>query len=192
VLCYTELVKSWKSFRYKNTTFFFLSVVFAVLLFRYQPFHAFLLGLGGAGYIGAFFAGFLFVLSFTVATASVILLVLSERLSPLEVGIFAGLGAMVGDLIIFRFIKDGVAEEVTPLYNSLGGKRITKLLQKKYLKWMLPVIGAIIIASPFPDEIGVALMGVSKIKQYQFLLLTFILNATGIFLLLSITTSLTH
>jgi len=53
------------------------------------------------------------------------------------------------------------------------------------LGWTLPVIGAIIIASPFPDEIGVSLVGISKIKTYQFLLVSFILNAIGIFLVVS-------
>jgi len=47
---------------------------------------------------------------------------------------------------------------------------------------MLPVIGALIIVSPFPDELGVTLMGITKIKSYQFLILAFILDVTGVFL----------
>ena len=47
------------------------------------------------------------------------------------------------------------------------------------------MIGAIIIASPFPDEIGVSLMGISKMKTYQFILISFLLNAIGIFLVVS-------
>lgn len=171
--------------RYKNLTFSFLSVCFAFFIFRYEPLHVFLLNLGRLGYVGAFIAGMLFVSTFTVATGSILLLILSESLSPVEIGIVAGLGALVGDLTIFKFIKDNVVEELTPLYNQIGGNHLTKILHTKYFSWTLPVIGAIIIASPFPDEIGVSLMGISKMRTYQFILLSFVLNAIGIFLVVS-------
>lgn len=176
----------WESWRYKNLTFFFASIVFAFILSRQEVFHAFLLNLGSWGIIGAFFAGILFVSTFTVATAVLILLVLAERLSPVEIGIIAALGAVVGDFIIFRFIKDNLLEEITPIYNRLGGTYLTAVLHTKYFSWTLPVIGAIIIASPFPDEIGVSLMGISKMETPKFLLLSFVLNAIGIFLVVSL------
>ena len=50
---------------------------------------------------------------------------------------------------------------------------------------MLPVIGAIIIASPLPDELGVSLMGMSQMKASRFILLSYILNSIGIFLVVS-------
>ncbi len=178
----------WKAYRYKNLTIFGLSVIFAVILSRFEAFHTFLLNLGGLGYIGAFLAGFLFVSTFTVATGAVILLILAENLSPVEIGIIAGLGAVAGDLIIFRFIKDNLLEEITPIYNRLGGSHMTAVLHTKYFSWTLPVIGALIIASPLPDEVGVSLMGISRMKTYQFLFLSFLLNAIGIFLVVSAST----
>lgn len=179
-------MQTWKSFRYKNLTLFVVSVLFALLLSGYEPFHRFLLNLGDLGYIGAFLAGILFVSTFTVATGAVILLVLAEKLSPIEIGIIAGLGAVIGDFIIFRFIKDNLAEEVKEIYNHIDGNHhFQRVLHSKYFSWTLPVIGAVIIATPFPDEIGVSLMGISKMKTYQFLLISFILNAIGIFLIVS-------
>ncbi len=175
----------WQSWKYKNLSIFFLSLIVAFSLSRYEGFHSFLLNLGELGYIGAFLGGTLFVSTFTVATGAVVLLVLAERLSPVEIGIIAGLGAVVGDFTIFRFIKDNLIAEVTPIYNGLGGSHVTKMLHSKYFSWTLPVIGAIIIASPFPDEIGVSLIGISKMKTYQFLIVSFILNAVGIFLVVS-------
>jgi hypothetical protein len=167
----------WK---YKNLTLLLISLVIAFWFSRYEPFHTFLLSLGEFGYVGAFLAGFLFVSSFTVATGALILLVLAERLSPVEIGLFAGLGAVVGDLTIFRFVKNNLLAEIKPLYNRFGGKHLTTVLHSSYFGWSLPLLGAIIIASPLPDEIGVSLMGLSKMKTYQFLALSFILNATGI------------
>jgi uncharacterized membrane protein YdjX (TVP38/TMEM64 family) len=176
----------WESFRYKNFTLLIVSFVFAYFLSEYEPFHSFLLNLGDYGYIGAFIAGILFVSTFTVATGAVILLVLAEKLSPLEIGLIAGLGAVLGDFAIFRFIKDNLVEEAREIYNKIDSKHhITKILHTKYFGWTLPVVGAVIIASPFPDEIGVSLMGISKMKTYQFLILSFLLNALGIFLIVS-------
>lgn len=175
----------WKVSRYRNLTILFLGIVFAVFLSRYEPFHNLLLNLGEFGYIGAFIAGLLFVISFTATTGAVILFVLAERLSPIEMGLIAGLGAVVGDLTIFHFVKDNLIEEIKPLYDRFGGNHINHVLHSRYFHWTLPVIGAIIIASPFPDEIGVSLMGISKMKTYQFLIVSFILNFIGIFLIVS-------
>ena len=125
-------MQHWQSFHYKNITYLGLSILLAIVLFKYEAFHAFLLNLGNLGYAGAFIAGIMFVSTFTVATGAVILLVLAEKLSPIEIGIIAGMGAVFGDYVIFRFIKSGLLDEITPLYSKLGGNHITKILHTKY------------------------------------------------------------
>lgn len=177
-----EIIKSWK---YKNLTLTFIGILIALFLSRFEPFHEFLLQLHGWGYIGAFIAGILFISTFTFATGAIILLVLAEELSPLELGIIGGLGAAFGDFLIFKFIRNDLEKEIELIYKNFGGNHLSKILHTKYFSWTLPVLGAIIIASPFPDEIGVSLMGLSKIKTYQFLILAFILDFIGIFLIIS-------
>ena len=128
----------------------------------------------------------LFVSTFTVATGAVILLVLAERLSPVEIGIIAGFGAVIGDFAIFKFVRDGLTDEIREVYENIDyNSHLLKILHTKYFSWMFPVLGAIIIASPLPDEIGVSILGIDKMKTYKFLILSFILNATGIFLVVS-------
>ncbi len=179
-------MRIWQSWKYKNLTLVLLGVVIAIILSRIEVFHQFLLHLGNFGYIGAFIAGMLFVSTFSVATGAVILLILAETLSPIEIGIIAGLGAVFGDFTIFRFIKNSLTDELEDIYNHVDGSHhFVKILHSKYFSWTLPVFGAIIIASPFPDELGVSLMGISKMKTYQFLIVSFILNAIGIFLVVS-------
>lgn len=176
----------WQEWKYKNLTLTFLGVIIAIISSRIEIFHQFLLHLGNLGYLGAFVAGILFVSTFTVATGAVILLVLAETLSPIEIGIIAGLGAVFGDFTIFRFVKDNLTNELEGIYNHVDNKHhLIKILHSKYFSWTLPVLGAIIIASPFPDELGVSLMGISKMKTYQFLVVSFLLNAIGIFLVIS-------
>lgn len=174
--------------RHKNILLLIIGIVVAFFLARYEPFHNFLLGLGNLGYIGAFLGGILYIFSFTAAAGIVIILVLAEKLSPIEIGLIAGLGSVTGDFIIFRFVKDDLTKELSPIYSSLGGGHLTKLLRTKYFSWTLPVIGALIIASPFPDEVGVSLMGISKMKASRFILVSFLLNAIGIFLIISAST----
>ncbi len=172
----------WRRWKYKHLTFFIVSIIFAIFLSRYEALNTFLLSLGNLGYLGAFAAGILFVSTFTSATGAVILIILAEKLSLIEMAIVAGLGGMVGDFTIFRFVKDGLLSEIIPIYNRLGGGHLTRVLRTKYFSWTLRIIGAIIIASPFPDEIGVSLMGITKIKTYQFLLLVFVLDTVGVFI----------
>ncbi len=182
-------MSSWKSYRYKNITFLVSSLCLAFFILGNEELHSFLLHLGSFGYIGAFFAGMLFVSTFTVATGAIILLILAESLSPVEIGIVAGLGAVVGDFAIFRFVKDDLAREIRDIYNKFdSGHHLKKVLHTKYFSWTFPVLGAAIIASPLPDEIGVSLMGISKMSTMKFLLISFLLNAIGIFLVVSAST----
>lgn len=181
------MINFWRNWRYKNLTAFFFGLVIAFVISKVEVFHLFLLNLGELGYLGAFIAGVLFVSTFTVATGAVILLILAETLSSIEIGLIAGLGAVLGDLMIFKFIKDNLTNELENIYNHVDSNHhFIKILHSKYFSWTLPVLGALIIASPLPDEVGVSLLGISKMKTYQFLIVSFILNAGGIFLVISI------
>ena len=185
LICMTH----WQKWRYKNLTFLIISLIFAIFVARHEPFHETLLHLGNLGYIGAFVAGALFVSTFTLATGAIILLILAESLSPIEIGLIAGLGAVFGDFVIFRFVKDNLQQEIEIIYDRFDSNHhIKKLFHSKYFSWSMPVIGALVIASPFPDEIGVSLMGISKMKTYKFLLVSYALNAIGIFLTISAST----
>ena len=177
-------MRFWKSWHFKNLTFLFCSVIVAFTLSRFEAFHEFLLSLGQFEYVSAFVAGFLIVSTFTVATGGLILLVLAENLDVFWLGLAAGCGALLGDLVIFRFVKDNVAGEIERLYKDFGGKHLTHIFHSHYVHWTLPVIGALIIASPIPDEIGVSLLGISKMKMHHFIMISFILNTIGIIIIL--------
>lgn len=178
-------MSAWTRWKYKNITMFALSIVFALWVTKFEELHAVLLRLGDWGYIGAFFAGFLFVSTFTVATGFVILLILAESLNVLELAFIASMGGVLGDLMIFRFVKDGLIKEIMPVYKSLGGNHINRVLNTKYFSWSFPVLGAVIMASPLPDELGVSLLGLTRLKTYQFMIISFGLNVVGIVLLVT-------
>lgn len=173
-----------KNYKYKGLTLLFISILFTIFLSKYTSFNQLFLKAKYIPFVGSFVAGLLYISSSTAALGILMFSDLAKIISPIEIALLGGLGAVVADFLLFRFLKDSLLSEITPIYNKLGGRYLTKLMYHKFFRWSLPIVGAIIIASPFPDEIGISLMGISKIKSYQFVLLSFALNASGIFLLI--------
>lgn len=171
--------------KYKNLTLFITGILLALLLAQSDDFHDFLLRLGEIGYLGAFVGGLFFVLTFTVGTGALILITLADAVPLLPLALVAAMGAVIGDFMIFSYVQDNLRKELGTLSGPLKNWPLAKIWTSKYSRWTLPLIGALIIASPLPDEIGVSLMGLSKIKPANFILLSFILNSIGIFLIVS-------
>ncbi|NTU73907.1 hypothetical protein HGB07_07170 [Candidatus Roizmanbacteria bacterium] len=173
-------------FKYKNITFLIFGLLITFCLFRAEPFHQILLGMGGWGYLGIFIAGILFTSTFTVATAIVLFLIFAEHFPLLGIVIVGSLGAMIGDLLIFRFVKNkGLIEEMKQVLILLRAHHLLKISNTRYFGWLLPVIGTILLILPLPDELGISLIGISRIKAYYFALLMYLFNIVGIVLVLS-------
>jgi hypothetical protein len=166
---------SHRTHKFINIAVLVIGILSAIVLPRFVH-------LGSYGYPGAFIAGILFVCSFTVAIGVVALAALARELNPVVLALIAGAGAVVGNFLIFRFIKDDILKEVEPLFKKFEGNHLKVLLHSKYFRWSLPVIGAILIVSPLPDEVGISLMDIAGMSTLRFLILTFCLNSLGIFL----------
>lgn len=173
--------KRWHRYHYKNLTYTAAGIILSIALLAIPGFRELLAHLGSFGYLGAFLGGMLFVSTFTVSIGTAILILLAQSLNPVEIGIFAGMGAVIGDLTIFSFIRSrGLASEIMHFFQYWGGDDIRKLVHTKYFSWTLPVLGALIIASPLPDELGIGLMGISRLNTLEFIALSFLLNTLGI------------
>ena len=48
------------------------------------------------------------------------------------------------------------------------------------MRWFLMGVGALIIALPLPDEIGLVMMGLSRMKARHLIPISFVLNSLGI------------
>lgn len=179
-------LKRRQNWRYKNTTLLVLSLIVFFYLLNQGFSQTFIQNVGNLGYFGSFVSGLFFVSVFTVAPASAVLFEISKTLNLYGVAVVAGMGAVLGDYIILRFLKDRVFEELYPLFKKAKGSLWANFFASPFFSWTIPLIGAIIIVSPLPDEIGISLMGLSKIKNWQFILVTFLLNSTGIFVILSL------
>ncbi len=176
----------YRRWRYKNTALLIASVTFFVYFLDSEFIQASLRGVGSLGYLGAFLSGIFFTSAFTVAPASVSLYALADTLNPYWVALLAGAGSVIGDYVILRILKDRLFTEIAPLAKRYGGSFLRTLFRTPYFAWALPFVGAAFIASPLPDEVGIGLMGLSRIKTWQFLAITFALNTLGIFLIVSV------
>jgi hypothetical protein len=184
-----KLYNGYKTWKYKNT-FLLIVSLFTIFYLAGTSFGQDVISsISKLGYVGSFLSGIFFVSTFTVAPASIVLFKLAQTFNPLIIALTAGMGAVIGDYVIFRFLKDGVFDEIKPIFMKLGGSRLERLISTPYFAWLAPVLGAIIIASPFPDEIGVGLMGISKLKNWQFLTISFVLNSLGILLIITLAKS---
>ncbi|MFH1854805.1 MAG: hypothetical protein ABH810_00085 [bacterium] len=175
-----KVEEEWASWKYKNIFLLIISIALFIYFLDSPFIVSIITQLGALGYVGAFLCGILFVSIFTVTPALAILYELASTLNPWLIALFAGLGAVVGDLIIFNFLKDKVFKELSPIFGKLRGSLISKIFISPFFAWFVPILGAFMIAAPLPDELGLGLLGLSKIKLWQFVLVTFILNALGI------------
>lgn len=157
-----------------------VSIAVAYWLSQFQPFHDFLFGLGEWGIIGLFIIGFFFAFTFTISTAVVALLLFGQVMPAWEIGLVAAFGATLGDIFIYSFIRQHIVAHATKFLARFRKAPLSEVAKTRYFKWTLPVLGALIIASPFPDELGMTLLGMAKVKTWQFVILSFVLNAVGI------------
>lgn len=156
----------------RNLFLLILGVLLAVFLARSPLLTMFLDHFSTYPLLIAFIGGMLFASTFTVATGGIVLIKLSGLYSPIFLILFAGLGAAFCDYLIFSLIKNKAPTHIAPVYKNLINKsHLHKILHTHYFAWTLPVLGAIVMASPIPDEVGVSLMGLSKLSGIKFLLI---------------------
>lgn len=172
--------------RYKLLSIFLVSVMVAIFVAENDYINGILHNLGQFGYVGALVAGFLFVSTFTTVTSIVVIGILAQDLNPIALALIGGVGAMLGDLVVYRFLKNNVDKELMLVFGEEGEVHAKKVLKSKYIAWTLPIIGALIIASPLPDELGLGLMGFSKMSETKLMLVSYISNAFGILAVASV------
>ena len=177
--------KPYKNWKLKNTALLFWSLILFYFLADTEIAKDFIAHVGRLGFFGIFLTGAFFVSIFTVAPALVVLYRLAGETDPYLIALLAGAGAVLGDFIILKIIKDSLIKELQPLFQAVNKGFVGKMFRTPYFAWLLPIVGAAIIASPFPDEIGISLLGLSRVKNWQFVLLTFFLNSVGIFLIIT-------
>ncbi len=161
-----------------------LSIITAVYLGYTHAFEYIFSFADGFSYLGIFVVGFFFTSVFTVPPAIVALGQLSLIYPWPLVVILGALGAACGDYFLFRFVKDRIAADAAYfLRNSTRYRRIMHLATERKFRYLALAFAVVLIASPLPDETALTILGVSRSKVRDVILLTFLANAIGITLI---------
>jgi hypothetical protein len=178
-----RLIHHW---RYPYLSVLLISVLITFYLASSEDFKNWVYQIGNIGYLGALLAGLLFTSSFTLSISIVVIAILAENLNPITLALVGGVGSAAGDYLLLRFIRDNLSGEVKRLVGDKETKHILHFLRLRYISWSLPIVGALVIASPLPDEIGIGLLGISRISVWKFLLISYFSNAFGILAIASV------
>lgn len=166
----------------KDIFFICIGIVIAVLLSKSGFINGLTEVLGGE-VLASFASGIFFTSAFTMAPAAVALVHIANDYSMHSVALWGALGAMLGDLALFLFIRDRFADDLVGSLKPSVVKSIAKTFHFGLLKWLSPAIGALLIASPLPDDFALTLMGISKTRVIILLPITFVMNVFNIYLL---------
>jgi hypothetical protein len=166
---------------YIDGVFFLTSIVCAIVIAQLSVVTILIDFSGSFKLLPIFLAGMAFTSVFTITPAAVILAKLS-LIQPLWlVSLLGALGAVCTDIIIFSFFKQRISEDLNTVIKSSRWLRPILIIQKaRTFRWVSLVVGAFIIASPLPDELGLAIMGITKVSFRIFIPLAFVLNTLGI------------
>ncbi len=156
------------------------SVLAAFYLSRSGFLTNFFLVNGESELIGAFFAGILFTSLFTTPIAIAMFATLTPSINIFILSLIGAAGAVLGDLTIFWLVRYTFREDAEHIMTLPKYKRFFAVFHRRMFRWVLPFVGALIIASPFPDEIGLGLMGLSRMRVRDLMIISFVMNAIGI------------
>jgi hypothetical protein len=169
-----------------------LLVVIALLAywsFRMDTVQSFFHSLGGLGYMSAFIGGMLFAFGFGAPFGVALLLTIADEVNIPLAAIIGGLGALLSDYILFKFIRVTFADEIQRLRDTRSFSYVNDIvrgtLPPTLVFYITAGIAGLVIASPLPDEIGVTIMAsISKVSERAFAVISFSLNTIGILAIL--------
>ncbi|HEY4500718.1 MAG TPA: hypothetical protein VJI70_00395 [Candidatus Paceibacterota bacterium] len=161
-----------------------ISIIAAILMDKTGAIEGLLSLTRGVWFLDSFVAGLFFTSIFTTAPAIVALgHIAQSSQSVLPVALLGGLGALCGDLIIFQFMRDKLGEDIIRLVNSSGDGRLRSFMRLKMFRWSTFFLGALVLSSPLPDELGLAMMGLSRARISILIPISFAFNSFGILII---------
>jgi len=188
--------KAKKIFGFKYPKLFFLSIsiLLAYYLFNKPIVSNWVGSLNSLSYLGIFISGILISFGFS-APFAVGFFIIAQPDNLLLATLVGGLGATIGDLLIFKTIKFSFMNEFKRLKRIGLIKKIKRIIHRNenllMRHYLLYVFAGIIIATPLPDEVGVSMLaGLTSIKPERLAVIAFILHNIAIFLILRFSVSL--
>ena len=177
-------------FSYPKLTLYVIAVICAYFVFQIPSVLSFVSSFDSWIYLPVFFGGLLYSAGFTTPIATGFFLALNS--SDIYVAaLIGGVGALIADMGIFSFIRLSFMDEFKLLKHSSFIRHVSSgvrmIVPEKFRSFLVYILVVIIIASPLPDELGIALLaGFTRVHPYGFMVISYIGNTLGILLLLLI------
>ena len=168
-----------------KTFFFILSLSFAWYLIKSGILDTLVHSLLPVRFLAGFVAGLFYTSFLTSPIAVAMLIVLATDSNPITLALLAGAGSVAGDLIIIKIFRKELSKDINLATHQLHIDIVNKILRKLKLDFVTPLLGAIIVASPLPDELGLMMLGASKLSYHQIAVISYILNTAGILLIVA-------
>lgn len=140
----------------------------------------------GMELLAAFVSGILFTSLFTIAPASIAFAEISTQANILTISLVGAVGAVFGDMLLYYFIRDTIVQDLKTIIKASSYRRFVAHFHGGVLRWLSPLIGAFIIASPLPDEIGLAMLGFARVRSKFMIPITFTANFAGIWAVITL------
>lgn len=173
--------------RYPNLIAFGASVAVAIALAQTGFFDRVTDALGPYGYLGALATGFFFSFSFTTALAAASFYSLGHMFNPVAIALIGAVGAVVADLTIMKVIKSTLLKELADIEEWVRRRvhieRLIELFHTRVFHAFGLALGGLIILSPLPDELGIAILTAYRMEPARLIPISYALNAVGIFLI---------
>lgn len=183
MLCNTKRVKRARTHVREDGLIILLSLVAAWAIVHFDLVDS-ALGLTGDNVLWAsLIAGAFFTSMVTTAPAIAVLGELGAGSNLWPVALVGAFGAVLGDFILFSFVRDRISKDAEFLLRGPRIMRVLHIFKHRRFRRVLPFVGALIIASPLPDELGLALLGLSKLSNRYFFVISYVMNALGIVLI---------
>lgn len=158
-----------------------MSCFFAFLLIQYGDLDKFIRIVTPVRFLAEFIAGMMFTSFLTTPFSFALFFLLAKTTDPLQIAIIGGIGACIGDMLIISIFRNSFFDDFKTLEKTLKFKRLFHFFHHSHFNHLAPILGVLVIASPFPDELGLMMLGGSKLKLIQLTILTFVINAAGIY-----------
>lgn len=162
----------------------FVVIAFSLVLVSSNIENTILSNFKGYEYIPYFLAGIFSTNFITAFPAYTFMAKVVTSQNFLLVTAMGAVGSVVGDTMIFSFIKFRLIESLIKSFKH--NKFVISILKTKnhILKYLLILVGCLIVMSPLPDEFGILLIGLSRIKHRHFIILSLMLNSLGTYMFL--------
>lgn len=136
-------------------------------------------------FVSEIVAGILYTSFLTSPVSVAMLVVLAKTNNPITTALLAGIGTVIADLLIVRFFKSEISSDLKLVSKELHLQKVSMFLKAFHLDFLVPLLGAVIVASPLPDELGLLMLGASKLNYRELAILSYVLNTAGILLIVA-------